>query len=223
MLFYVSDLSLVIQHPVFSLYVSILIITNIKFSIPIRVSVSLIISIFWAFYIFPGTAIFQERKIFNNVSLFADSISLLPHNIHDFVFLSKNLDTIKLKSGLPMVIETWNESCLPCLKSIKNLREEFLLHQEYFNHYLLYENTKYPDTLNISYLSAKSIVSHNENLLFDLNFRYYKDLNIQLYPVFIFYDKNGEYITNMVGYSEKKHENFIKELRKNIFSISVLN
>jgi len=45
-------------------------------------------------------------------------------NIKDFKFINQNLDTVLLDMNKPILVETWNETCRPCMASIKGVHNK---------------------------------------------------------------------------------------------------
>lgn len=139
-------------------------------------------------------------------------------DISTFLFLDLNSDTIKIKPNKPFLfIETWNETCYPCKRAIRELTP-MLDTIDNIESFFIYENKKFNKDIFIS--SSKKVKElTNQNVLADYNQHFYKSMNMVAYPTFLIIDNNIGKIEYMsIGYggkiTEEKWKNKLIEISK---------
>ncbi|WP_027001530.1 TlpA family protein disulfide reductase [Hugenholtzia roseola] len=119
-------------------------------------------------------------------------------NLSDFAFLDARLDTIKLPLEKPLLIETWNETCRPCIASIMDL-EPFIENLD-LKHVYLYE------ALGETRLKPEKIlqfkfIKNKDKIFIDANDHFLEELGMKSYPYFLMFDKNGKLVDYFAGYA----------------------
>ena len=118
-----------------------------------------------------------------------------------FSFMNLESDTVNIQpdKGYTFII-TWNESCGPCKKAIKEFAPTLDTMNNYLDSYFIYENNKFNKDVFIS--STKKLKGLNaKNTFADYDLSFYKSLKMGLYPVFIIIDNSIDEIEFMyLGY-----------------------
>jgi thioredoxin-related protein len=120
-----------------------------------------------------------------------------------FSFINSSQDTISIDpQGKYVIIETWNEKCPPCMKAIPEMIVFYEEIQAYANHYYLY----IPNLSKNTILDTKKVFSFDkiktkDKILIDQSLQ--KDLNLDSYPVFILFDKEGKQVFQHIGYEKE--------------------
>ena len=127
-------------------------------------------------------------------------------NLSDFSFINSDLDTLSSlnSSEKYILLETWNETCFPCIKAMKELPDFYRSIQNKAEVYYLYENSKehvrrkFEDIFNFKNIEDKS------KILIDINQDLYKELNMNGFPYFLLFDSKGNLIFHSRGYMGKE-------------------
>ena len=135
-------------------------------------------------------------------------------NLGDFSFIDHKLDTFNIESDKPILIETWNETCRPCIKSIKEMQDTLSARAE-FKYYYLYQsmNGKRLDTDEVFLFKH---IKHKENIIIDIQNILFDSLNLSSFPSFLIFGKKGDLVNYRVGYSSKRRDDILSELFKMI-------
>lgn len=140
-----------------------------------------------------------------------DTESPVAKNIFDFKFIDNQSDTVYLrKNKKPILIETWNENCPSCIKSIRDLGEE-LSNNSDFDFYYLYQQNGQGLSLN-EILKFKPLSKHKENIIIDIKNTLFDSLALNAYPYFLIFDANGELRGHQAGYNPKMKNEKLEEL-----------
>ena len=131
-------------------------------------------------------------------------------NLNDFAFINSDLDTTYLKTGKPVLIETWNEGCRPCMASIKDLEPIFDANQT-IQHIYLYESLV-KKRLKPEKIMAFDRIKNKSKILIDVEDNFLKTTDMQSYPYFMLFDKEGNLIDYFAGYSPQYADYFKKRL-----------
>lgn len=161
---------------------------------------------FYGFHIYP-----MYKRLIGDDYAYAIGPPVLPQDeklknrmvdLNSYVFINAEgvLTNIEL-DGRPVLIETWNEKCAPCLSSIKRL-ESFIETGLQFKHIYLYEN------MGSKNLSLDQIYSFDEikdptKIWVDKDNFFFNSIGMGSYPYFLFFDKNGRLVDHFIGYSDK--------------------
>lgn len=160
----------------------------------------LIVGIFgYVSIIFP---MYQRRLIISDIkfeSLIEKKHFINETSIHQFPEMHEE---IKKKFNLDnydyVLIETWNEKCSPCLSSIKDL-EDFFQNQSNILHILLYQKMR-EKNLSEDQIYEFDLIKNKDKILIDYDNIFFEKLNLQSYPYFILYDRNGSSVDYFSGY-----------------------
>lgn len=142
----------------------------------------------------------EERYNFEKEVIKKDSFLL-----NEFQFLNADFDTIKLSTDKDfIIIESWNETCIPCIKAMKELPDFYDSISTRFDQYYLYEpnkkTTDYQKVFDFKHVDDKT------KIIADFNKQFYKKLGLESYPYFLIYDKKGNLVYEQLGYNEVKRE-----------------
>lgn len=141
------------------------------------------------------------------------------YNLHDFRFITIDSDTLSVvKNGKPYLIETWNETCRPCISSIRDLQDT-LSSDTTFNHIYVYQarGNKKLDTKNIF---AFKVITDKKKIVIDLENNLFKSLELKSYPYFLIFDKDGKLVDYTSGYSSKYRSEVLEDLLTTIQKIA---
>lgn len=122
-------------------------------------------------------------------------------NLSHYKFLNSNLDSIKLSGGGEyIIVETWNEKCIPCLRAMEEMRDFYKEMETKASLYHVYipakRNIDYPKVFSFEKIKKK------HNILVDINLQ--KDAQLKGYPAFLVFDKSGNLVFSQIGYSSNK-------------------
>lgn len=134
-------------------------------------------------------------------------------NIQNFRFINRNLDTISIQpEGKFILIETWNESCVPCIMAMKELPSYYKLISDQVRTFYVYENNnEKARNMFEKIFSFKHIYDHSK-ILVDLDQKFYKSLDMKGFPYFVLFDEEGNLLFMKRGYRGRKE--FSKEINK---------
>jgi thiol-disulfide isomerase/thioredoxin len=120
-----------------------------------------------------------------------------------FRFVNSSQDTISIDpQGKYVIIETWNEKCPPCMKAIPEMIVFYEEIQTHANHYYLYiPNLAKNTSLDINKVFSFHKIKTKDKILIDQSLQ--KDLNLDSYPVFILFDKDGKQVFQHIGYDKE--------------------
>lgn len=178
---------------------------------PKMVVYALFAAYFYAFHLRPTFAPFSLTLAEREASAVRPPLDTL-HNLADFRFLTVNGDTTSIPKGKPVLIETWNESCLPCVASINDLQGFFEKYPD-VRHIYLYENKKNNlPRKGQAYFYPK--IKQPEKILIDMNLTYFDTLGMNSYPYFLMYDANGNLVEYFAGYRSSNKQQYERKLDK---------
>lgn len=148
---------------------------------------------------------------FNTKSLPLDTFTI-NKSLFDCKFINYNLDTIQLKPNNYdyIIVETWNEKCLPCLKAIPDMNSFYNTLNDNILHIYIYKS--YEKTTNLDFKSVFSFELINNNKIIFVDLEMYSWLNLSGYPYFLIFDKNGKLKFKHQGYNS----NFKEEIQDSI-------
>lgn len=152
----------------------------------------------------------EKKELFN----YPISTNLI---LSDFSFLNEKLEETKIATNNQLVlIETWNEQCIPCINAIKDLQPYFSILKDKVAHYYVYEprNTTFSSDLVFQFPEIKE----KSKILIDENSEMYSKLKISGYPYFLLYDFEGNLINVQFGYNNKSKKEFQNHLTELIDS-----
>ena len=133
-------------------------------------------------------------------------------NLKNYNFVSYKNDTVKINSQKLVLIETWNENCPPCIKSIKELESTIDSLENNLEHYYLYESNFYQRKNNFQEIINFNHIKQKSKILIDYDQSFFKASGMYSYPVFLLFDKDGVLLDYFTGYSSDKKEYFKKRI-----------
>lgn len=139
-----------------------------------------------------------------------DALPLQKYN-----FLNQSLDTIKIDpSGKYTIIETWNERCPPCMLAIPEMHDFYEQLSPQANQYYLYIPTGRNRKLDYQKVFSFEKIKAKERILVDINLQ--EDTNLEGFPVFLVFDKNGTPLLLHEGYRSEIKDSLQKQILKSI-------
>lgn len=135
-------------------------------------------------------------------------------NIGNFSFINFEQDTIELSQQKYIMLQTWNETCPPCKRAIKDLQPFLLAQNQKLDFYYLYKGNP-KRALSLDAIFSYKHIALKEKILADIENRFDKKLGASSYPSFLFFDTKGNYIGQFKGYNKVKKQEVeaqIKEL-----------
>jgi hypothetical protein len=165
----------------------------------------------YSFFVYP--AFVNSMDLDESTELFKKStLSTYTIDPDSIILFSKDGEKTLREIGLPLIVKTWNEKCIPCLISMEDL-DTLLSHQIETNHIFLYGNM---GKVNMKFDDVFQFYKINERdrIFLDSNNDFLTSLGIKSFPHFIFIDKDGKIIEVFSGYLPKyKNEYFDKILQ----------
>lgn len=169
-------------------------------------------SYLYAFHLYPiykrlfnGTNMEGTIEVNENRSATTDILS------YDFLAAGNKIKRFPV-NGRPVLIETWNEKCKPCLNSISRL-ESFIDDSLNVNHVLLYENFG-NNNLSPDQVFSFDKIEDKTKILVDLNGAFYKDAGMESLPYFLLYDEKGDLVDYFSGFNESTEDETKARLKK---------
>ncbi|WMN07512.1 hypothetical protein QYS48_29010 [Marivirga arenosa] len=147
----------------------------------------------------------EEEPSFLNFSKEYDYIRK-PDLLLEYEFINYLKDTVHIDTQRkPVLIETWNETCKPCIASIKEMEDDLGSYNS-FHHIYLYQSNSSKSLALDSILNYKHITDKSK-IYVDANNRLLKSMGLKSYPFFIIFNSEGEMKKYFSGYkSEYKNE-----------------
>jgi len=179
-------------------------INSIKYHIAV-----LGLALLYMFGIYPQTDMWKERLALQNMVKPELNSNV---KVTDFSFIDFNQDTIQLANNKPILIETWNQTCKPCMASIRDLQTIFEQDSS-FSYIYLYQNRANKDTLSTEKIFAFKAIKNKENILIDIQNQLFKKMNLSGYPFFLVFDKKGKLVGYQEGYNPEKKDEIVQKLR----------
>lgn len=140
-----------------------------------------------------------------------DSIKL-----KEYLFINRQNDTSNIVSDKKFtLIETWNETCPPCIKAFEDLPDFYNEHKNTMETFYLYETNKDLGKDDLEKVFNFPKIKEKSKIKIDLNQNLYDGLEMRGYPYFLLFDSNGKLIFIHQGYKRE----FRKELEAKIKSI----
>jgi thiol-disulfide isomerase/thioredoxin len=134
-------------------------------------------------------------------------------NLADFNFLVSPKDSTKFTFDKPIVIETWNETCTPCIASIKDLQDEF--EQDTSFHYIyLYQYRGKNDKLSTKQIFDFQLIKDKTKIRIDMRNQLFEKMELGSYPFFLVFGTDGKLKGYQLGYKSDKKDEVIEKIRK---------
>lgn len=128
-------------------------------------------------------------------------------------FYNEAGEEVKIQSGKNKFILTWNKTCVPCKKAVKDLKDNF---KEYPKMDFYFINIPFKENdFNVSDIS--SITGRNDNIyiLNDRDKNLVNGLKIHTIPTFLIFDKENHLVYDKVGYRSSDKSELIKQIENN--------
>ena len=171
------------------------------------------ISYFYAYHLHP---FFKDDLDQNRLALelIEEKNLTLEKNLQDYYFENNKGDTINLKTDKPYtLIETWNESCPPCIAAMADLQPLLDSMSSKVDHYYLYENGTAKLYTKKSKIYTFSRIQNKSKILMDLGNNFFKDSKMESFPCFLLFNKEGHLIDYFKGYNPNHKEYFEKRIK----------
>jgi thiol-disulfide isomerase/thioredoxin len=133
-------------------------------------------------------------------------------NLNQFDFLDSKLDTTQFSLEKPILIETWNETCSPCMASIRDL-EPIIDSYSSLEHVYLYE-ALVDERLSNEKVVAFEKIKNKSKIFIDIHNSFRDSTSMKSYPYFMLFDKKGNLIDYFAGYSPVHSEYFEERLKE---------
>jgi len=175
----------------------------------------LTISLIYSFYLYPKTGLGKpDNDDYYQQMLLKDDEQCQPnynYTLDEFLFLNHQLDTVCFTNlDKPVLVETWNETCPPCIKSIKEMEEE-LTSNPNFDVIYLYQTRRKKRLSNKAIFNYK-FIKNKKNIYTDINNEFTTYMNLHVMPYYLMFNQAGELIGTRNGYMSEYKETFSKEL-----------
>jgi len=176
----------------------------------------IVISCLYSFVIYPQINMStSDRETLSHQDIRTDL------NVFDFSFINSQFDTVKLiAQDKSILIETWNESCPPCLKSITDMQDTLRTFLT-VDYYYLYQYRGKRD-FKLNQIFAYKYFKDNKNILVDINNSLFDSLKLDSYPYFLVFNSQGRLSSFRAGYRTDKKNEIIKELKNMINKSTIL-
>ncbi|MEQ8908754.1 MAG: hypothetical protein RIC95_06150 [Vicingaceae bacterium] len=170
----------------------------------------LVATALYSFVLYPNSTYYHPLS--NEIET-VDSQLNKRFTLQDFKFIDQN-GKRKIIPRKYVLIETWNESCIPCLKSIKNLQDSLSAFSTCDNFYLYQERGK--EKLSKDSILNFTSIKEKSKILIDPNNQLFDSLDLDAYPYFLLFDKRGKLIAHRKGYAKEIEADILQWLRVNI-------
>ncbi len=128
------------------------------------------------------------------------------------LLIDSNGERPKLKKGQRILMETWNETCIPCLESINELEGYVDSLYPDINHIYLYVSNRQKFQLNNDEIFNFRFIDDKSSIYKDELNEFYKYSEMSGYPYFILFDENGAYLDHFIGYSSDRKSIYMQRL-----------
>jgi thioredoxin-related protein len=137
-------------------------------------------------------------------------------NLSDFSFINASLDTVTLPdgSGRYTLLETWSETCPPCIKAMRELPDFYRSIEDKVSVYYVYENRKASVRNKFDKIFTFKEIKDKSKILIDVEQHLYQTMNMRGYPYFLIFDSSGKLVHHIYGYGDK--DQFKAEIVKHI-------
>jgi thiol-disulfide isomerase/thioredoxin len=176
------------------------------------------ISYFYAYHLYP---LFKDDIEQNRLALevIEERNLVLEKNLSEYRFENNKGDTIKLKTTKQYImVETWNESCPPCIAAMSDLQPLLDSLSNKVDHYYLYENGASKLYTSKSKIYSYSHIQNKSKILMDIQNQFFKDSKMESFPCFLLFDNEGNLVDYFKGYNLNYKEYFVRRIKKMIAS-----
>ncbi len=169
---------------------------------------------FYAYHIYP---IFKELSESNRfpVEKIEEKDINIDRSLSVYAFENNKKDTVHLKSEKSFtLVETWNESCGPCIEAMKDLQPFIDSLSPQIAHYYLYENGNKTGFVNRAKIFNYSRIQDKSKILLDVGNKFMNDSKMVSYPYFLLFDKEGNLTDYFKGYDSRHKDYFVNRINK---------
>ncbi len=126
-------------------------------------------------------------------------------SLFDYPFIGPSLDAAILKTELGkfILLETWSETCFPCIKAMEELPDFYQSIQDKVDVYYVYENKKLRVRKQFDMIFNFKSIQDKSKIRIDIDQNLYDALGMQGFPYFLLFDSNGKLIYLQRGYTGK--------------------
>lgn len=198
------------------LWAFVVLIISLKYLNSINFKSLIIITIFsglYAYYLYPIFR-YPSKAVVSESDEIEKKDLKLTKLLQSYSFLKNDHDTIQLidKNKL-ILIETWNETCLPCLAAMNDLQPLMDSLSTSLKHYYLYENSFKNHSFPHEKIYNFQKIIDKSKIILDLDNRFLTESKMSSYPYFLLFDSEGKLVDYFKGYNPKFKEYFINRLR----------
>lgn len=134
-------------------------------------------------------------------------------NLKTYRFLDYKKDTVNIKANRLILIETWNETCPPCIRSINDLQPTIDSLSSKLQHIYLYESPTFGKKTDFSDVINFNLIQNKEKIYIDYNLQFFTEIGMNSYPVFLLFNREGVLVDYFTGYSSNEKEYFKKRIK----------
>ncbi len=207
---FIIDKSLLLTFPIIWIYLLSIFVLQFKNRILPTLIFSAILSVVYCFKIFPEdhlTSNTNKKELITPLEKLNKNYSL-----KDFMVVNKNYDTLLIDSKKPVIIETWNETCAPCIKAINELSQEKELNDK-VTHIYLYQSRN-NKSLKHNEIFNFSLINEKENIFIDPDNSIFLQLNLTSYPTFLFFNFDGDLKYSINGFQIENEPTTPQQINK---------
>lgn len=205
--------SVFIYNPILWAFISLIISFKFLNSIHLRELFFIIFaSYLYGYHIYPIFKNYVTDDKFSVVSIEEKDITL-NKNIQAYSFVNYRNDTLILKPQRKFtLIETWNESCAPCVAAMSDLQPTFDSLNTYVDHRYLYENGSQKQLLTNLRIFSFPRITDKSKILMDVDNKFFEDSKMASFPYFLLFDDRGKLIDYFKGYDSRFKDYFTKRI-----------
>ena len=125
-------------------------------------------------------------------------------NLENFKFINTKKDSVSIfPSQKYVLLETWNESCPPCLKAFKELHPFYTKNKSVLQTYYVYENSKANARNNFDRVFNFKPIIDKSRIIIDINQEFYQNADMKGFPYFLLFNPKGELVFSQRGYQSE--------------------
>lgn len=126
-------------------------------------------------------------------------------NLSQFSFIGPQLDSaaLPLRGDKFVLIETWNENCLPCIKAMGELPNFYDAVQDRLDVYYVYESHKARERQMFDQIFHFQHIHDKSKIRVDINQSLYDSVGMEGFPYFLLFSPTGKLVYQCRGYGGK--------------------
>lgn len=134
-----------------------------------------------------------------------------PNLLYTYDLINSVGDTVHLKgNGKPYLVETWNESCRPCIRSILEMQDS-INKSTFFKHIYLYQAGS-GKSLNLDSIFNFKFIKDKSKIYIDVENKLLNDMGLNSYPFFIVFNSDGQMQKYFSGYRSEYRDQILQTL-----------